>query len=138
MLLVVTCWQDVFKTSCRSLQRNNFLSFKTSSRPTSNTSSENIFKTSSRRICKTSSRSFQDVFKKTSCNCVLKTSWKTKKCYMFSTSSARRMFAGRLNRALCHLWDVGDEKKTGIDEDASRAVTITRESGILYTENWSL
>ena len=83
-------FQDVFKTSSRRLQCNNL------------SSCEDIFRTPHlqdafarhlQKVFKTSSsRRHQDVFKKTSCNYVLKTSWKTKKCYtkdVFKTSSVR-------------------------------------------------
>ena len=98
--------QDVFKTSWRRLQRNNFRLPrhlqdvfairlpKTSSRHLARRL-QDVFKTSSRRVCKTS------------CNYVFKMSWKTKKSYtedVFKTSSRRlqyvltkRMFAGVLS-----------------------------------------
>ena len=62
---------------------NTFLSSKTSSKKVFKTSSLGVFKTSSRSVCNTSSkkvfktsssRSLQDVFRKTSCNYVLKLS----------------------------------------------------------------
>ena len=64
---------------------------------------QDVFKTSLRHVCKKSSSwCLQDVFKKTSCNYVLKSSWRrlgrlkifyTE--YIFSTSSPRRKFAGQ-------------------------------------------
>ena len=110
-------FQDVFNTSSRRVQRNNFLFYKTSSRllqdvfpirlpktssrrlhKTPSRRFQNVFKppskTFSRRVSKTpSSRYFQDVFKKTSCNYALKTSSRRLQD-VFSTSSPRRMFAG--------------------------------------------
>ena len=50
-----TSSRHVFKTSSRRLQRNNFLSSKTSSRRLARCL-QGVFKTSSRRFCKTSSR----------------------------------------------------------------------------------
>ena len=73
------CFQDVlktssrhvFKTSWRRLQRNNFLSSKTSSR-----SFEDVFKSS----CEMSTRRLQEVFK-TYLQNVFKRSWKIKHFY---------------------------------------------------------
>ena len=110
---MVAClsWATIFNFPRRLLHKK-FLSSKTSSRRVCNTSSTNIFKACSRclqhvftrclqDVFKTSSRHLQDlferrllqvVFMKMSCSYVLKTSWKTKKCYtkyVFKASSVR-------------------------------------------------
>ena len=82
-------FQDFFKMSWRRLQRNKFSSY------VCNTSSNNVFKTSwrclqvvfarrlqdvfktfLRRLQDVFARRLQEVFKKTSCNYVLKSSWR--------------------------------------------------------------
>ena len=67
------CSQDVFKTFSKRLQ--------------------DAFKTCSKDVFfKSSWRDLQDIFMKMSCSYVLKTSWKTKKCYtkyVFKASSVR-------------------------------------------------
>ena len=112
-------FQDVFKTSWRRLQCNTSSS-KTSWRRLQDVIKtylqyvflkrlQDVFKTSSSRfqnIFKTSSRPLQDVFKtclqevlQLCLQDVFKTSWETKKCYtedVFSTSSRRRIFAGKV------------------------------------------
>ena len=96
--------EDVLKTSWRRLQRNTFLSFKTSSWKCL----EDVLKTSwRRRLTDTSWRRLEDVLRgrfenimktswrclwKRSCKHVLKTSWKMKNCYaedVFKTPSRR-------------------------------------------------
>ena len=70
---------------------------------TSKTYLRRLRKTSSRRLTDVFARLLQDIFRKTSCNYVLKTSRKRKKCYtedIFSTSSPRQMFAGNIRLIL--------------------------------------
>ena len=80
-----------------------FLFSKTSWRRVCKTSFKDVFKTSSQDVFNTFSRGLQDVsarrllqdISRTSCNYVLKTSWKTKKCYsgeVFKTSSRRPQY----------------------------------------------
>ena len=89
-------FQDVLKISWRCLECNNFWSYKTFWRRF-----EDVFKTCLQNVFQKclqdvlARRLLQDVLKM-SCNYILKTSWKTKKCYtedVFSTSSPRRLFA---------------------------------------------
>ena len=84
-------FQDVFKTSSRRLQRNNFSSSKTSSRRL-----QDVFKTFSRRLLRCLSDvlqlCLQDVLEDKK-NVALKTSSRRLQD-VFSTSSPRRMFAG--------------------------------------------
>ena len=70
---------------------------------TSKTYLRRLRKTSLRRLTDVFARLLQDIFRKTSCNYVLKTSRKRKKCYtedIFSTSSPRQMFAGNIRLVL--------------------------------------
>ena len=70
---------------------------------TSKTYLRRLRKTSLRRLTDVFARLLQDIFRKTSCNYVLKTSRKRKKCYtedIFSTSSPRQMFAGNIRLIL--------------------------------------
>ena len=70
---------------------------------TSKTYLRRLRNTSLRRLTDVFARLLQDIFRKTSCNYVLKTSRKRKKCYtedIFSTSSPRQMFAGNIRLIL--------------------------------------
>ena len=102
-------FQEMFKTSWRRLQGNNFSSSKTSWRRVCNTSSKNVFNTFSRRLHNVFKMYLQDVFKKTSSRRRLVImSWRRLKNVLedkkmlhwrhlqgvFSMSLPRRMFVG--------------------------------------------
>ena len=80
---------------------------KTSSKDVFKTSSQDVFKTFSRGLQDVSARGrLEDVLKKTSCNYILKTSWKTKKCYseeVFKTSSRRLQYVFTKTNICCAI-----------------------------------